>query len=50
MDGRVSEKKEAWGGKTRRRSAFRLGINWDAPRGYGKDRSGGFGPCGDRNA
>ncbi len=50
MDGRVSEKKEAGGGKTRRRSAFRDGTNWDAPCGDGKVRSGCFGPCGDRNA
>src|ERR1700730_2897541 len=35
MDGRESEKKEARGGKMRRRSVFRLGTNWDAARGYG---------------
>jgi hypothetical protein len=34
MDGRVSEKVEAWGGTPRRRPAFRHETNWDAPRGY----------------
>ncbi|MGH6857800.1 MAG: hypothetical protein ACRECP_09245, partial [Methylocella sp.] len=34
MDGRVSEKKDARGGKTRRRSAFCHATNWDAPRRY----------------
>jgi hypothetical protein len=50
MDGRASEKKEMWGGKTRRRSAVRHEPNWGAPRRYGHDRSGGFGPGGDTNA
>jgi hypothetical protein len=50
MDGRASEKKEMWGGKTRRRSAFRQEPNWGAPRRYGHDRSGGFGQGGDTNA
>ena len=35
MDGRVSEKKEVRGGKTRRRQAFRRRTNWDAPRSFG---------------
>jgi hypothetical protein len=49
MDGEVREKKEAWGGKMRRRSAFRHGTNWETPPRYGKNWSG-FGPGSDCNA